>query len=177
MNFILAQFLGLLTTVIALVGVQFKNINHILISQVLTNLLSALVFGLLGGFSGAWICVAAIAQTLTMFFFNKSRKGSQRTRRILAALFCLVYVAGTAFFYKGWGDLVSGTCAVLFALAVVQEDSDKFRGLFLVNGILWMVYDLTTLAYTNLLTHGMSVVSTVVAMVRYRRQSAAASEI
>ncbi|MDO5401682.1 MAG: YgjV family protein [Eubacteriales bacterium] len=168
MNFVIAQWLGVATTVIALVGVQFKSINHILVSQILTNLLSALVFGLLGGFSGAWICVVAIVQTVTMFCFNR-HSGRQTHRGILAAAFCLVYVLGTAWFYKGWGDLVSGTCAVLFALAVVQENSEKFRGLFLVNGLLWMVYDLTTGAYTNLMTHGLSVGSTVVAMVRYRR--------
>lgn len=173
MNFVLAQVLGLLTTIIALVGVQFKNINHILISQILTNLLSALVFGLLGGFSGAWICVVAIVQTVTMFCFNRRSTGSKKSRSVLAAGFCLVYVLGTAYFFRGWGDLVSGTCAVLFALAVVQENSDKFRGLFLVNGLLWMVYDLSTGAYTNLLTHGMSVGSTVVAMVRFRKRSIA----
>lgn len=172
MNFLIAQWLGILTTVIALVGVQFKNINHILTSQILTNLLSAFVFGLLGGFSGAWICVVAILQTVTMFCFNKHPdSGSKKYRSILAAAFCLVYVLGTAYFYKGWGDLVSGTCAVLFALAVVQENSDKFRGLFLVNGLLWMVYDLTTGAYTNLLTHGLSVGSTIVAMVRFRKRA------
>lgn len=170
LNFIIAQGLGILTTAIALVGIQFKNINHILISQILTNLLSALTFGLLGGLSGAWICVVAIVQTVTMFCFNRHPgHGSKTYRSVLALVFCLVYVLGTAFFFRGWGDLVSGTCAVLFALAVVQEDSEQFRSLFLVNGILWMVYDLSTGAYTNLLTHGLSVGSTVVAMVRYRK--------
>lgn len=170
MNFVIAQWVGVLCTLIALIGVQFKNINHILVTQILTNLLSVVSFGLLGGLSGAWICLVAIVQTVVMFRFNQSsRAGDKRLRRRLAAIFCSVYVLGTVFVYKGWGDLVSGTCAVIFALAVVQENSDKFRGIFLVNGILWMIYDLTTGAYTNMLMHGMSFVSTLTAIIRFRR--------
>lgn len=175
MNFVIAQWVGILTTVIALVGIQFRKLNHILISQILTNLLSALSFFLLGGFSGAWICLVAILQTVVLFLFNrKPRKNERRKRTVLAVLFCLIFLAGTAYVYHGWGDLVSGTCAVIFALAVVQEDADRFRGLFLVNGLLWMVYDLSTGAYTNLLLHGLSVVSTAVAIVRFWRRKKSA---
>lgn len=171
MNFVLAQWVGILCTVIALIGVQFKNINHILITQILTNLLSVVSFGLLGGLSGAWICLVAIVQTVVMFRFNKSGKaGDRRLRKVLAAVFCSVYVLGTVWVYKGWGDLVSGTCAVIFALAVVQENADKFRGIFLVNGILWMIYDLTTGAYSNMLMHGMSFASTLEAILCSRRR-------
>lgn len=172
MQFIIAQYIGILTTVIALAGIQFKKINHILISQCLTNFLSAVSFALLGGLSGAWICLVAIAQTLILFRINQ-KHGTGRIRVLWACIFCLIYIAGTALLYHGWGDLVSGTCAVIFALAVVQEEPARFRGLFLINGLLWMLYDLTASAYTNMLLHGLSVLSTLIAMYRFRRSAAA----
>lgn len=171
MNFVIAQWLGIIGSVTALVSIQFKNINNILISQLVINLLSAVSYALLGGKSGAWICMFAIAQTLIVFLFNRRERNSpKRSRLILALVFCLIYLSGTALFYQGWGDLVSGVCALIFALAIVQEDSNRFRSLILANCLLWVVYDITTKAYTNMLLQGITVMSILAAIYRFRKK-------
>ena len=67
--------------------------------------------------------------------------------------------------------VVAGVCAVLFVLAIVQSESGKLRIIMMVNALLWIIYDYKTKAYTNILTHGLELLSILIAMVRLDRKS------
>ena len=167
LNFIIAQFLGILTTIIAIVSMQFKNIRLILISQIALNVIVASEYVLLGGLSGAWICILAAVQTTIMFFLEKRESENMtKIRNVLLLLFAAGYVAGTAIVYKDWNDIVSCICAILFVLAIIQTDSAKYRRFILINATLWTIYDVTTMAYANILTHALQIISILIAMYR-----------
>ena len=172
MNFIIAQWLGIITTVVALLSVQFKRMELILIGQIVSNVLVALSYWLLGGLSGAWICILAAVQTLIIFFLDRSNlKNKNRKKEMLLVLFVMAYVIGTMIVYVDWRDIVAGVCAVLFVLAIVQSESGKLRIIMMVNALLWIIYDYKTKAYTNILTHGLELLSILIAMVRLDRKS------
>ena len=172
MNFIIAQWLGIITTVVALLSVQFKRMELILIGQIVSNVLVALSYWLLGGLSGAWICILAAVQTLIIFFLDRSNiKNKNRKKEMLLGLFVMAYVIGTRIVYVDWRDIVAGVCAVLFVLAIVQSESGKLRIIMMVNALLWIIYDYKTKAYTNILTHGLELLSILIAMVRLDRKS------
>jgi len=171
LSFILAQCIGLLTTVIVVISVQFKNVRWILISQIILNLLVSLNYALLGGLSGAWICILATVQTTLMFFIDKyCTENPDRIRNLLLPFFVAGYIIGTVIVYQSWHDIVSCVCAILFVLAIVQKDSSRYRKFIILNAILWIIYDIATMAYTSILTHGLEVVSIVIAMLRMDRQ-------
>ena len=166
-SFIIAQCLGLLTTLLAVVSVQFKNVRLILISQIIMNLLVAVNYALLGGLSGAWICILATLQTTITFFIDKyCSKNPERIHNILLPFFTAGYIIGTVIVYKDWNDIVSCVCAILFVLAILQTDSSKYRKIIILNALLWVIYDITTMAYTSILTHGLEAVSILIAMIR-----------
>lgn len=161
--FIAAQLVGVLTAVVSIIIVQFKKIRWILVGEVFSNLLIAVSYALLGGWSGASLCFAASIHTITSYFFSKFDKPYPI---ILTVLFEAVYVACSALSYKGIADVLSCVAALLFGLAIVQENASKYRILMLVNSILWIIYDISTGALTNIFTHGFLTVSILVAMFR-----------
>lgn len=67
MNFIIGQFLGIVGLMVSVAMVQFKNLKHVLIGSILSNLMVGLSYAFLNGMSGAWICIVAAVQALVIF--------------------------------------------------------------------------------------------------------------
>lgn len=166
-TFILAQVLGVVNTVVALVMMQFKQAKHILIGQVFSNLLISVSFLLLGGLSGAWICIVAAIQAGVMFLFDRyCKKDTEKKRKLLLILFLAAYIVGTIVVYRDWNDIVSGICAVLYVFSVVQKEARHMRTFSLANAGCWLVYDVATMAYTSILTHIAIIISILTAKFR-----------
>lgn len=165
--FIMAQIVGIFATVCSLVIVQFKNIRHILIGEIAANLLVSINYAMLGGISGAGVCMLAIAQTVWIYFYTKK----DRTFPIPATIICILgYTAISIFSYGGWISIISWLAAIAYALSVVQTQSSKYRIYMLINSALWVAYDIFTGAYTTIITHGFLIVSILAAMIRMDRK-------
>lgn len=163
--FIIGQIISTIGLIISVVIAQFKEVKHILLGDIIANLIVALSYVFLGGMSGAWICIVAAVQVFIIYQANK-KDISQTRRNQLTLLFAIAYVIGTIVVYKGWADVVSCACAMLYVLAIIQTKSSKYRVFMVLNSLLWMIYDITTLAYVNMITHGMMLVSLGIAIVR-----------
>ena len=88
MAFLIAQIAGGLSTVTALLCVQAKEAKMILLGQFICNLLSAACYGLLGSFSGAWVCILATIHTLLISLVNRNEPTKRQKRvRIISVLF------------------------------------------------------------------------------------------
>ena len=87
-TFILAQIVGILTTVSAVISMQFKDMKWVLVSQVVSNLLTALNLALLGGLSGAGICITATVQTVVIFMYKLKDKQLPTEFSIVCVLTC-----------------------------------------------------------------------------------------
>lgn len=167
MQFIIAQILGLVVAFISLGCVQFKSEKIILIGQFLSNFLTGISCALLGGLAGAWICILASVQTLIISFIGKNDKGNAQTKKnIVSLIFALAYIAGTLLTYQSWADFVVCICAMLFTLTIIQENSGKMRTVMIFNMALWVIYDFSIGAYTNIITHGSTMISVITAKLR-----------
>lgn len=174
MAFWFAQIVGLITTVVSLVSVQFKDEKIILIGEIVANLLSAISFGLLGGLSGSWVCVLASVQATILFFLNKSKHPRRTTwKYIVSGIFAVAYVIGNIITYTIWPDIIVCICALLYTYAVMQDTSKGMRTVFGVNMILWIIYDLIIGAYTTMITHLLSALSILTAKLRLDRSKKA----
>lgn len=83
MNYILAQGIGILVAVFSLSYVQFKDKRLILARQFLNNVLFGVSWGLLGELAGAWICLLASVQILTLYFVGKAEEGVVFRRKLV----------------------------------------------------------------------------------------------
>ncbi len=174
MEFWFAQIVGLVTTVVALVSVQFKDEKIILLGEIIANFLSALSFGLLGGLSGAWVCVLAAFQSTILFVLNKSKSPKRKKwKYIVSAVFAVAYIIGNIITYSIWQDIIVCICALIYTYAVMQDTSKNMRTIIGLNMILWIIYDLIIGAYTTMITHILSALSIVTAKFRLDRKKKA----
>ena len=174
MSYILAQVIGVLVAIISLSYVQFKDKRFILAGQFLNNVLCGVSWALLGGLAGAWICLLASVQILTVYFVGKAQEGR---KLMVTAIFAAAYITGTCIAFKGWPDLVVCTCAMLFSLSIIQRNASRMRSVMICNMILWLIYDLPLGAFANMITHGLTLVSLVTAKIRLDRNHKKTKEI
>lgn len=167
MNFVLAQIMGAFSTIAAIFCVQSRSAGGILLGQFLANTFSGLSYGLLGSFSGGWICILAAIQSVLVSFFNKMMP-EKRKKWIIAssAVFSALYIAGGIAAYVQWPDILSCVCAILFVVTIVQRDAGKMRNVMLLSMTLWVIFDVAMGAYTNVITHASTIISILAAKLR-----------
>ena len=161
--FIASQIFGFLVLVFAIVMVHFKKIGQILFFEFLVNVLTALSYILVGGISGGWICFTATFQTAVSWLYERMGK---KLPVWITAGFIIIYIAISASSYSDYNDILSALCAVIFALTIVQEKPSKYRIMKALNMGLWIVYDYNTMAFSLIITHGIIMTSTIIAIVK-----------
>ena len=171
MNFMIAQAMGIFSTVAAIFCVQARSAGGVLLGQFLANAFSGLSYGLLGSLSGAWVCLLAAVHSVLISLANKKEEQKRsRSVRVISAVFAAAYVIGSLLTYARWTDVISCVCALLFVVTVAQKDAGKMRNVMLVSMSLWLIFDIAVGAYTNIITHGSTIVSLVTAKIRLDRQ-------
>lgn len=162
-TFIAAQIIGILITVSSVIGMQFKDMKWVLMGQIVSNLLTALNLALLGGLSGAGICITATVHTVTVFLLKmKNRKFPAEMSIVFAAVYTLCSIAA----YKSAFDILALVAALIYAMSVIQPRSSVCRIYLLINSLLWIIYDLSIGAYTTIITYVILITSIVIAMIR-----------
>lgn len=165
--FWIAQFFGILSTIAAILCVQARTAGGVLLGQILANGFSGLSYGLLGSISGAWVCILAAVHSVLISFVRKLEDSSRKRLIILiSVIFAIAYVVGTVLTYHQWADIISCICALLFVLTIAQEDASKMRNVMLVSMALWVLFDISVGAYTNIITHASTIISIITAKLR-----------
>ena len=163
LEFYIAQGISILTGILAAFMMQLKKVKIILLFQLAVNLLTALTYILLGGLSGGGICLIAIVQTIVMFLYNRKEK---KPHWWVLAIFIAAYVACSVIYYKSIMDIFPALSAVCFAMSIAMSTPFMSRVWYVFNPLFWIVYDISTLAYVNLVIHVVVFISTVVALIR-----------
>ena len=166
MEFYIAQGISVLTALTAVIGMQMKNMKGILLSQIIANFLTASTYFLLGGFSGAGICLIAILQAIIMFLYDRKQKSPPLA---VIILFIMLYIGCSVVYYKHFIDVFSATAAVCYAMSITQRNPKIARLWYVFNPLFWMIYDLYTRAYGNFIMHTSIFISTAVALIRVDR--------
>ena len=163
MAFYIAQAISVLSTVTNILTMQLKSMKHILLGQILANLLSGSTFLLLGGFSGSGVCFIAIAQSVIMFLYAQKNK---KPHLAVIIGFIALYIGCSAYYYQSFVDIFSCLGAISFALSVAQKKPSASRLWYLLNPVFWMVYSISTRAYGNIIMHVLVFASTAAAILR-----------
>ena len=101
-----------------------------------------------------------------IFYFLDKRGITPKTRKWVLWSFAAVYIVGTVFVYQNWGDIVSCAGVLLYLLAITQSQSSKYRRYICLNTLLWMIYDITILAFGSLIAHGVEFTSALIGIIR-----------
>ena len=161
--FWIAQSISIVTTVIAVLCMQLKNMNWILICQITANALAGTTYFFLDGKSGLGISLIAVVQTVVMFIYSKKGKNPHW---LVTVAFCTSYFGYSLIVYQEIFDFLPAAAAVFFALAVAQKKPSNYRIFAAINPIFWIVYDIYALAYVYIFMHSMIFISAVIGIIR-----------
>lgn len=161
-----AFFLGLITSLTALISFQLKDMRLVLICQIICNGTGAVSYLLAptSGLSGFAIFAVAILQCIVFFILRC--KGVNEPK-FAAYVFAAGYLACSLLTYKSPLDIFSAAAAQTCAFGVAQKNASFYRLLLLFNGILWLTYDLLLpAAITITLAHVITIASSFIGIVR-----------
>ena len=126
--FLLAQIFGILASFASILCVQASSSAGVLLGQILSNCCSGLSYGLLGSFSGAWVCIlAAVHSTLITLIRKKDPDSQKKWIPVISVVFALCYIGGTVVTFTRWTDIISCVCALLFVVTIAQENASEIK--------------------------------------------------
>lgn len=169
--YVAGQIVGIFVTIFAVLSLQCKEMKNILLMQIVANLLLMLNYWLLDAFSGATIAIIATVQTVIMFGLRMLDDKISKKSNLILTIFITVVFAGIFIYssittYRSHIDILSALASLAFCVCIVQKNATICRILAMANALLWIGYDIGTYAYTTILTHSFSFISTLVGMIR-----------
>ena len=163
----IGQIIGILVTIGAIVNLQLKKKKHMFILSIVVNILSALNILLLDGFSsGVIICLVADVQIAVAYWHDKKQTDINLAEKII---FFMLYVAGGLIGFKTWIDILSIVAAALYMFAMFQKKEQNIRLFLMGNMATWTVYH-AVLGSTAIFAQIAGIISSVIALIRYRKQ-------
>ena len=161
-----ALIISILTTIIAVVSLQGRNMVFILICNLISNGLVVLRFAIANEFSSAWTCVLAVVQVVLIYILGRYKKSFPI---YLTVIFCIGYAVICILNFQNLYDLLALGAAICFALSVVQKAPAVCRAYTLVNCILWLIFDIVSGVNDMIIVHGTLVVIGIFSMIRLDR--------
>jgi len=163
LNFIVSQVFGIIVSLAVVISMQLKDVRNILICQLVCNGVGAISYILLDGFSGCGIYFVAFFESIIMYHY---RRKDIKLPKWMACVFLLAFMCCSAITFNKLTDLISAFAALTCALGIMQEKPSKYRIFMLMNGVVWMVYDGCVGAYTMMLSHVITVISSLTGILR-----------
>ena len=169
--FIFAQIVGIAAVALFLLSFQLKKRSQIVLATCISNTLYILQYCLLGAFSGA---VLDLLSTVSSFFAaKKNAPAFQRYAKAAAVITCgLIAAAGLtlALLQNSWIELLPIAGALFQTVGLWFQNEQTIRKFALAGAPFWLAYNFSSQAYGAALGSLLSIVSVLVALLRYRRQ-------
>ena len=173
--YIIAQAFGIFATLCCFAMPLFKKKWQMLLVNVAGNLFFILNLLLLGAHSGDWLgnATAMIVNLVSLVQVLISYRHVQKSTPVTKAenlVFLALYVGMGFIGFNRVLDFLPIIASVFNMLAVFQKDEQKTRYLVLCNASIFCTYYII-IGSTSLLAELMAVITTVIALIKYRKNS------
>ncbi|MBP3375532.1 MAG: YgjV family protein [Clostridia bacterium] len=140
---------------------QQKSSKHLLVYKLISDVIWAVHYLLLGGYSG--MAVACIGIVRESIFLNKKHKWAQSNLWLL--LFVLLSIGSAALTWKSPLNLLPATASVLSVFGFWRANPKLSRALAYPISICMLTYDIFILSYMGIANEIFTLLSTTVAIV------------
>jgi len=167
---IIAQIVGITAVALFLLSFQLKKRTHIILATSFSNCFYVLQYFLLGAFSGAAMDILAVVSAFLAG--KKNTPGFRRyTMGIAVALSVLIVGVGLALamVQKDWIELLPVAGALLQTNSLWFNKEQTIRKISLTGAPFWLAYNFISHAYGAALGSVLTIVSIVVALLRYQK--------
>ena len=163
---IVSQIIGFLAVASFLLSYQLKKRKDIILCNVLSRCLYILQYILLGAFEGAVLDVlGAISSVIAA---KKHLPFIKKHTRIFVVCMDLIIVAAGLLLYVNPFSLLPIAGVLLHTTAFWINDEKIIRRVSLLGSPFWMIYNFSCLAYGSAVGDFLTMVSIVIAMIKYR---------
>jgi hypothetical protein len=165
-TFWIAQILGAIGSTAFLVGVQLKKKQSIIIFLIANTLIWTLAMFLMGAWSGMVTNTLTLIPALYAHHINSNRRAKVNRSYVFAMwllLFCCWVV--TAMHVV---DLLAVIGSSVYMVSLFMKKPNTVRKMLVANQAAWLAYDLMMNLYTGAFFAACIIISTLVALYRYR---------
>ena len=148
--FIFIQIIGILAWLFLLLSYHRKDTNRILVFQIIGTVLYCIHYGLLGAYSGLFICAC---ETLFDFGYYKTDKDDYI---YLVSVPVRVFLGLIGF--SRWIDILPVTASLTDGYTLTKNKKVVVIGAIL-SYTMWVIYDIFVMSYSGAITDGMIVIS------------------
>ena len=143
-----------------------KKMELILLLLFLGNTCVAISYFLTGAYNGGVSCTIGAIQTIINFFFERKDKPHPKW---LIGLYAAAFIGINLLVYTQLADLIAIFACLTFIGCIGQKNGKLYRLWAIANCVLWLTYDLTSLAYGPILTHSFMLGLTLLGMLLHDR--------
>ena len=169
---IIISVLGYLVLITALISMQVKKMQYLVIFQCVSNLCVVAQYLLRGEFSAMGICTLGATLTLVIFFYDIKEKQVPKPiilSFVLAGIALTVAVVIMNGTFDPKGDIVPLVAWVVFNVAMMQSKSWIARIFMASNSALWLLHNVINYDLSLIITYTILFVTAVIGMVRLDR--------
>ena len=161
--------IGILAVAAFLFSYQQKKRANIILFNVISRILYIIQYCLLGAFSGAVLDVLGTGSSIAAG--QSERPRIRRFKWVILALVNAAIITAGLLLYENIFSLFPIVGVLLHTSAFWIKNERIIRIVSLLGSPFWFVYNLTSLAYGSAIGDILTMVSIIIAMIRYRRQA------
>ncbi|MBO5244356.1 MAG: YgjV family protein [Muribaculaceae bacterium] len=165
---ILGQILGFVATALTFASYQFNTKRSLLFVQTAATMANCLAYFCLGGGTGFVLNIVCIGRNLIYYF----QESGTRTNRITALLLSLAVVATGAFSWNGPISLLIIIALAINTFILSLGKPQVLRKSILLTCSMIIIYNASIGAYGSILNECVAIVSSVVGILRFRKEAA-----
>lgn len=149
-KFIIIQLIGLLAWGMLILSYYRKDTNRILVFQIIGTVLYCIHYGLLGAWSGLFICAC---ETLFDLGYYKTDKD-----RIIYLVSIPIRIIGGLIGFSTITDMLPICASLIDGYSLTKKKKIVVFGA-VISYTLWVIYDVFVMSYSGAITDGMIVIS------------------
>ena len=159
----LANIIGFIGIVANVLIYQQKTGKKLLTLKLISDVLWALHYFLIGAYSA--VVIASVGIVRETVFFNQDKKWAKS--RLWLLVFVALSITGSIFTWKGVYSFFPAIASVISVISFGLNKPKLSRILVFPISILMMIYDVVFLSYMGVLNECLTLTSTIIALIRY----------
>ncbi len=159
---LIGQGLGFLGTIAVVIGMQQKKYDRIVLCKVINELLAAVHYIFLGGYTGMVINFASCMTNGVYWYRNKKGKSNLVFQILFGAMFvCLGFLS-----WQGWISIFVIVAKMISSTALGISSPRVIRVMNLCSQSCWLAYNIALLSIPGIAGDTLIIVSVIVAIAR-----------
>lgn len=158
-----AQIVGILAIIVFAISPHQKTKKKVLIFQLISNMLYALQYLLLGAFSAVATNIVGGIKNLIFYFYTKAEK--EIPNKFLYVYIIIIVIFGI-FTFNGIISVIPILVSILYAYAVWQDSLKVYRIITIIGSIAWIIYNFIVGAYVGVAGNVFQLISAIIAFIR-----------